>query len=163
MRRLVFVVALTACGGQAKPVDEPAANKDPELAALATGWTIENHIITPKSDLSDADAADWHGRAVAVSVRAGYQTPFQGNCRDASYTKRRRSLNDVALDEDLAGDSRHIPERFGLPSSVMEFKFICRDTKEDGRPALIPILTIYQAGDRAMTCFSGVCYLLARR
>ena len=163
MRRLSLVVAIAACGGHAKSVDEPVASRDPELAALATAWTIENHIITPKSDLSDADAADWHGRAVAISVRAGYQTPFQGNCKDASYTKRRRILTEVALDEDLAGESRHVPERFGLASSVTEFKFICRDVKEDGRPTLTPILTIYQAGDRAMTCFSGVCYLLTRR
>ncbi len=159
------MIVVAACGGKGKSADRPHREPDPELDQLAASWTIDNHIITPKSYLADTDAAEWHGRIVAITANAaaGYQTPFQGNCKDASYTKRHRVLAEVAADEDLAGDSRLVPERFGLPSSLTEFKFVCNDRREDGRLTLTPILTIYQGGEHAMTCFSGVCYLLTRR
>ena len=162
MRLWRSLVLLAACGGAGKQSSEPSLPPDPELDELVSAWTIENHIVTPRSYITDGDAREWHGGRVTVTKRAGYTTPFQGNCMDSSYTKRKRVYADVAVDEDLAGDTRFIPTRFGLPSALTEFKFICRDRKEDGSPALTPILTLYQGGTRAMTCFSGVCYLLTR-
>jgi hypothetical protein len=166
MRQLSFllVVSIAACGSRGKGADEASAPPDPDLNQLASAWTIENHIVTPRSYITDGDAAEWHGRTVAITTKkgTGYATPFQGNCKDASYSKRKRMFSDVATDEDLSGDSRFVPTRFGLPASLLEFKFVCSDRREDGRPTQTPILTLYQGGDRAMTCFSGVCYLLAR-
>jgi hypothetical protein len=164
VRRLAFALTLTACGAHARGPSREAAPSDPDLLALAHAWTIENHVVTPKSDLADADAAEWHGRKLAITAAGaiGYTTPFQGACKDASYTKRTRALVEVAADVDLADDERFVPVHFGLPAQVLEFDFLCNDRREGGRPALVPILTIYEGGNRAMTCFSGVCYLLAR-
>ncbi len=160
MRQLLLLFAVGACGarGGASAGDRPA---DPALLAIAHGWTIENHIVTPRSYLADSDANEWHGHKVSITS-TGYATPFQGACKTASYEKRVRTLSEVAADVDLAGDSRQIPVRFGLPASVTEFKFVCSDRREDGRLTLVPILTIYVGKDRAMTCFSGVCYLLTK-
>lgn len=151
-----------ACGGRAAaPGGAAEPSHDPELIAIARSWTIENHVITPRSDLADSDARDWHGRKVSIT-NVGYTTPFQGACKTASYSKRRRPFAEIAHDEDLAGDSRLVPERFGLPGEVTEFKFVCADRREDGKLTLVPILTFYAGADRAMTCFGGVCYLLTR-
>jgi hypothetical protein len=159
MRR-TLVVFLVACGarGGGSPGDPPP---DPELRAIAHRWTIENHIVTPKSYLADSDAQEWHGHKVAVT-NTGYATPFQGACKTASFTKRQRPMSEVAADEDLAGDSRQIPLRYGLPGSVVEFKSVCSARREDGKLTLTPILTIYVGAEHAMTCFSGVCYLMAK-
>jgi hypothetical protein len=159
---VVLAVSCCACGGRSgASAAAPEASHDPELLAIVHAWTIENHVITPRSDLGEADARDWHGRKVAITS-TGYATPFQGACKSASYSKRRRPLTEVASEVDLAGDSRLIPTRFGLPADVTEFKFVCSDRRDDGKLTLVPILTFYAGTDRAMTCFGGVCYLLTR-
>jgi hypothetical protein len=159
MRQLLFLFAIGACGARGGASAERPS--DPELLAIAHAWTIENHIVTPRSYLADSDAMEWHGHKVAITG-TGYTTPFQGACKTATFERRVRALSEVAAEVDLAGESRNIPGRFGLPASVTEFKFVCSDRRDDGRLTLVPILTIFVGGTRAMTCFSGVCYLLTK-
>ncbi len=159
---VVLALACGACGGRGGSAAGAAeVSHDPELLAIVHGWTIENHVITPRSDLAEADARDWHGRKVSIT-NTGYATPFQGECKTAKYEKHRRLFAEVAAEVDLAGDSRFVPTRFGLPGAITEFKFECTDRRDDGKLTLVPILTFYTGSDRAMTCFGGVCYLLTR-
>jgi len=135
MRPWFALVLIAACGSRGKSA-EHSAPPDPEVVSLASAWIIENHIVTPRSYITDADAREWHGGTVAITAKAtvGYTTPFQGKCKDASYTKRKRVYLDVATDEDLAGDTRFLPVRFGLPRDLTEFKFVCSDRKRTAAP-----------------------------
>jgi hypothetical protein len=149
-----FLVAL-ACGClPPDKTDKPATPNDPDVEAVARAWIVENHIVTASSALSEGDAILMHGRTVAVTA-SGYKTPFQGTCDDAGREKRTRVLDDVTAEADLAGEQRMIPVRFGLPKTVTEFRLTCTGNKHT------PPLTIFVGDKRAMTCFSGVCYLLA--
>ncbi len=161
MKHLVWLAIVAACGG-ARGGRATEAPRDPDLLAIAHAWLIENHVVTPRSYLADADAMEMHGRTVAITAN-GYTTPFQGACKHATFSKQTRVLAQVAADEDLADDLRFVPERFGITGNLLEFKFVCNDVRENGRSALVPIRTIYVADARAMTCFAGVCYLLTRK
>jgi hypothetical protein len=152
--RLALVASLAACLPPDK-VDGPnAAATDPDVAAIAHPWIVENHILGGTTTLTDGDAMRMHGRKVDISA-TGYKTPFQGTCDGADRDKRTRTFDDVGTDVDLGGERRMTAIRFGMTKTVTEYRLTCKSNPRT------PPLTIYVAARRAMTCFSGVCYLLA--
>jgi hypothetical protein len=152
LRRCLIAIWL-ACGclPPDKP-ENPATPADPDVAALVHAWVVENHIVTSNSTLGESDAMRMHGRKVEITA-TGYRSPFEGTCDEASRAKRVRSFEQVGYELDLAGEGRHTAERFGMTKQVTEFKLTCANKRT-------PTLLIYVAGARALTCFSGVCYLL---
>ena len=138
-----------------KPAEQPkAVTTDPDVAAVAHAWIVENHVLAGNSMLTESDAILMHGRKVDITA-TGYATPFQGTCDGAGHEKRTRVFNDVTTEVDLAGEGRLTAIHFGMPDRVTEFRLVCTGNSHT------PPLTIYVAGNRAMTCFSGVCYLLS--
>jgi len=59
---------------------------------------------------------------------------------------------------DLVGSAWKTVSSFGIGPEATEYELSCKTHAVH----VIPPLTIYVTGDRAMTCFAGVCYLLAR-
>jgi hypothetical protein len=155
MRGFVAIGLALACGClPPDKVDKPATTGDPDVDAVAHAWIVENHIVTGNSTLTEGDAILMHGRKVDITA-SSYKSPFQGTCDDSGREKRTRVLDDVSIEVDLAGEQRQVPVRFGLPQHVTEFRLTCTGNKHT------PPLTIFIGAQRAMTCFSGVCYLLA--
>ncbi len=158
MRWLLFALVVStgaSCGWLPpdKPTEKPAPPPDPDLATVARVWTVENHVLTGNTALTDSDALQMHGRKIEITATT-YTSPFHGTCDGASRDKRTRAFADVAAEVDLAGESRLTAIHFGLPDRITEFRLVCNGNTHT------PSLTIYVAGKRAMTCFSGVCYLL---
>jgi len=147
--RELLLIALAGCGWL--PPDSPPARPtqaDPD-AALLRRWTVTGHVLGVRALIADADAAGFHGRTVTVTG-AGYSSPWSGSCDDAVRHKLPRRLADLAAAHDLA------PERaagLGLAGPIVEYQLVCRADHA------VP-LTIYVAGAHAVTCGSGVCYLL---
>lgn len=152
LRVLLPLLALAGCG--ALP---PDASPAPPVAAdvVAGSWQITGHVLAARSSLTDADARELHGRTLTVG--AGYTTPWQGSCEAAGRQRRSRPLADVttALELGAAGHAEVV--RFGLAATVAEVTLGCSDP-----PPKAPPVTLYVAGLRAVTCYSGVCYLLAK-
>jgi hypothetical protein len=155
VRVLCFVLA--GCGWL--PADQPAKPQaiervDEDRARLAHTWTIASHLVGKQSAVSDADAAELHGRTIAIDV--GYTTPWQGSCEEAARVRRDRVLADVIADHDLDALHRQQARKFGLTDELVEYQLSCPGTNR------IPPLVIFVAGPRAITCFGGTCYLLQR-
>lgn len=125
-------------------------------ALLVHAWKIVDHVLATDAAMTEADANALHGRTVEVRA-AGYTSPWHGTCDDAGRQRRKRVLADVTLESDVTTEGRQRIARFGFDTDLFEFKLSCNDP---GRRA--PTITIYVANERAMTCFAGVCYLLAR-
>jgi hypothetical protein len=150
----LLVLVLAGCGWL--PPDSPPekpAPPDPD-AALYHDWKITEHVLGPRALIAETDAAAFHGRTVAISA-TGYASPWSGSCDDAHHEKTPRAVADVADEHKLARDRA---AGLGLPDPVLEYRLIC-GRSGTGRT---PPLTVYYGGDRALTCWSGVCYLLAR-
>ncbi len=94
-----------------------------------------------------------HGRKVEATATS-YRSPFQGSCDGATVDERTRNFDDVAAEVDLSGDRRITAKNFGMTPVVTEYRLAC--TANNRTPPLV----LYIAGTRAMTCFSGVCYLM---
>jgi hypothetical protein len=124
-----------------------------EAAAFAHPWLVENHILAGNATLTEGDAILMHGRKVDVTTTS-YRSPFQGSCDESTYAQRTRSFDDVAAEVDLAGDRRTTAANFGIAKTVTEYRMQCTANTRT------PPLVLFVAGKRAMTCFSGVCYLL---
>jgi hypothetical protein len=153
--RSALVLLVASCGWL--PADTPAkkpAARDPQLAALAHTWIVENHVLSGNSPLTDADARDNDGRKVEITATS-YRSPFTGACDDAARTHRDRVFADLLAELDLAGDARQTAINFGFGDPISEYRMSC-----PGNPRALP-LVIYVSGNRAMTCFGGACYLLA--
>lgn len=154
MRRdLVFaaVVGLCSCGWL--PPDSPPARPaapDPD-AGLFHDWKVADHVLGPRALISEADAAEFRDRTVAVTA-TGYSSPWSGSCADARRERRPRTLAEIAAAYELDGP---IATSLQLGEPIVEHQLQCTT----GRT---PALTIYTGGPRAVTCWSGVCYLLAR-
>ncbi|HEX4421245.1 MAG TPA: hypothetical protein VH165_25195, partial [Kofleriaceae bacterium] len=132
----------------------PAAPAPPDPdAPVLHDWKITGHVLGPNALISELDATSFHGRTVSVST-AGYGSPWSGSCDDAHRQRRPRTLAELA-------DQLQLHDRAGsleLADPILEFQLTC-GPHEGSRT---PPLTCYVAGARAVTCWSGVCYLLAR-
>lgn len=153
--RVLLVIALAGCSWL--PPDSPPARPvppDPD-AALLGGWTITGHVLGPRALISAYDAAAFHGRPVAISA-TGYASPWSGSCDDATRQHQPRTLAEIVaeleLDRDRGAD-------LGLADPVVEYRLACGI----GGTGRAPPLTCYVSGAHALTCWSGVCYTLARR
>ncbi|HEY0250561.1 MAG TPA: hypothetical protein VGC41_03500, partial [Kofleriaceae bacterium] len=71
---------------------------------------------------------------------------------DAKMSQRTRSFDDVTSEVDLSADGRTTAQKFGIGATVVEYRLECT--------ASTPSLVLFVVDKRAMTCFSGVCYLL---
>lgn len=153
MVRVSFVALLSIAG--CLPPDQPAQKPAPvdDSVSFAHTWLVENHILTAGSTLTEADATLMHGRKVDITPTS-YRSPFQGSCDGATVQQRTRSFDDVAAEVDLSGDRRTTAKSFGMTPTVAEYRMACN--VNDRTPPLV----LYVAGKRAMTCFSGVCYLM---
>lgn len=150
-RELALLASLsTSCGWL--PPDSPATRPtaDPDADLLHT-WTITDHVLGPHALISDYDAAGFHGRTIAITA-TGYSSPWSGSCNEAARERARRPLSDVTAEHDLARDRAL---RLGLVDPLIEYRLTC------GLGRTLP-LTFYVGGAHALTCWSGVCYLLAR-
>jgi hypothetical protein len=123
---------------------------DPD-AAVFHDWKVAGHVLGPRSLISETDAAEFHGRAVAISA-AGYNSPWSGRCNDVRRERRPRALADITVELSLASDR---VADLGIADPIVEYRLSC----STGRT---PTLTCYVAGVHALTCWAGVCYLLAR-
>lgn len=149
---LARVLALAPAGCGWLPADAPPQRPvaDPD-AALVHAWRVDAHLLGARTPLTEADAAAHHGRAVSVP-RTGYTTPWHGTCEESGRTRRERPLAEVAAELQL---ERASVQRHGFTDPLAEYRLVCMDP---GRPA--PTLTLYIAGEHALTCFSGACYVL---
>jgi hypothetical protein len=144
--------ATLATGCSWLPPDSPASPPavDPD-SALLHPWRITDHVLGPHALISDHDAAGFHGRTIAITATS-YSSPWSGSCSEAARDRAQRLLADITAEHDLARD-RAI--RLGLADPMIEYRLTC------GLGRTLP-LTFYVAGAHALTCWSGVCYLLAR-
>jgi hypothetical protein len=151
----VPLVALLAVANCLPP--DPVAQKvvvpADESVSYAHTWLVENHILAGNSTLTEGDAILMHGRKVDITSTS-YRSPFQGSCDGATVQQRTRSFDDVAAEVDLSGDRRATAKNFGMTATVVEYRLSCNANNRT------PPLVLFVAGKRAMTCFSGVCYLL---
>jgi hypothetical protein len=154
-----LIGALFACGWL--PPDSPPAKPvapDPDTP-LFHDWKITGHVLGADALISELDAAGFHGRTVAVSA-TGYASPWSGSCDNAHRQKEPRRLAELADQLKLPRDRA---ASLALGEPIVEYQLSCA-----GRPGGVagngrtPPLTCYVAGDHAVTCWSGVCYLLAR-
>jgi hypothetical protein len=152
VRSLVLVLALSSCLPPDKVAQPPAPPVDPSVAYART-WLVENHILAGNATLTEGDAILMHGRKVEATATS-YRSPFQGSCDGATVDQRTRTFDDVAAEVDLAGDRRTTAKNFGMTPNVTEYRLAC--TVNNRTPPLV----LFIAGQRAMTCFSGVCYLM---
>jgi len=144
------VVAVPGClPPDAPPPQAPAA--DPDTTALLHAWRVEAHLLTRNTPLTDADAARLHGRTVSIDG-TGYSSPWQGTCEEAGRTERRRRLAEVAAELKL---DRARVLQLGFADPLVEYRLSCLDAVHRA-----PSLTLYIANARALTCFSGACYVL---
>jgi hypothetical protein len=149
-----FLSLFTAASGCAwLPPDSPATPPavDPPDAALLHPWKITDHVLGPHALISDYDAAGFHDRLIAITATT-YSSPWSGSCNEAARAKAQRPLAVIAAEHDLP------PARaaqLGLADPLLEYKLTC------GLGRTLP-LTVYLSGAHALTCWSGVCYLLAR-
>jgi hypothetical protein len=153
MKYLVLLL-LAACLPPDSPAKKPT-RADPDVAELAHDWTVENHVLTGNSNLTNAEAIENHGRDVSITPTS-YKAFHAGTCEESARQKKDRVFADLLAELDLAGEARDTAIRFGFGDPVTEYRLTC-----PGNPKALP-LVIYISGKRAMTCFGGVCYLLAR-
>lgn len=116
-------------------------------------WRVDGHLLARTTSLTSADADRYRGRAVTIS-RSGYTTPWQGTCEEHSQVRRARPLAEVAAE---LGLDRARVLALGLADPLAEHRLTCQDI-EHRTPALL----LYVSGARALTCFGGACYVLAR-
>lgn len=146
---LSVIIAIAGCGWL--PPDHPPARPlppDPD-APLFHDWTIATHVLGSRALISDADGAAFHDRKVSITT-TGYASPWSGSCSEARRDRQPRSLAEIAAAHNVGATAE-----LGLDEPVFEYLLVCRA----GRT---PPLTIYVGGGRALTCWSGVCYRLAR-
>ena len=147
---LLVLSALTVgCGWL--PPDHPAARPappDPD-AAVFHGWKVTGQVLGPRALISEADAAEFRDRTVEVNA-IGYSAPWSGACGEARREKQPRALTEVAAAHELDRAAN-----LGLVEPIVEYQLLCIANRT-------PPLILYVAGPHAVTCWSGVCYLLGR-
>jgi len=157
MKHAQFVVlALAGCSWL--PSDTPAKKPkppDPEVTEVAHEWIVANHVLADNTTLSDADALANDGRKVVITPTS-YSSMFTGSCDESARQKTDRVFADLLVELELSGEARDTAIHFGFGDPVTEYRLTC-----PGNPKAVP-LEIFVSGNRAMTCFGGVCYLLSR-
>ena len=149
---LALGIAIAGCGWLPPDSPPPAAPAAPDPdAALFHDWRVAGHVLGPRALISDADSAGFHDRTVAVTA-GSYSSPWSGRCEDARRERQPRALSEVAAAHEL---DRERTSRLGLDGAIVEYRLLCTTNRT-------PALTLYLAGPHAVTCWSGVCYLLAR-
>ncbi len=147
---VVVLLPLAAC-----PPQPAAVATTPAAAAAVPGidytWKITGHVMLPSATIDERDAVSWNGREITVT-KSTYASPFQGTCEQAGRVRRNRELEDVIVE---LSAPRSIATDYNLQSPVVEYRLTCRQRER-------PPLAMYVTTDRAMTCFSGVCYFLRR-
>ena len=153
--KALLALALAASGCGWLPADAPPRRPtaDPDVAAIVHTWRVDAHLLASRTTMSDADAARIHGRTVAVGA-TGYTTPWHGTCEESGRIRRERPLAEVAAELQI---DRARTAALGIADPVFEYKLSCADLEKRA-----PSLTLYVAASRALTCFGGVCYVLAR-
>jgi hypothetical protein len=143
-----IVVALAGCPPTTPAPVEPAGATIPSVDYT---WKIIGHVLTPDASIDERDAVAWNGREIAVT-RTSYASPFQGTCESSGRVRRNRSLEEVISEVNAP---RSVVIDFALADPIVEYRLTCRDR---GRPSL----AMFVGAERALTCFSGVCYVLRR-
>jgi len=143
--RVAIAIAVAGCLPPDTPTS-PAPAGDP----IAHTWSVTDHVMTNKAAIGESDAREMHGRRVTITT-AGYTSPWQGTCEEASRQHRERIFGEVAVELEVADRSR---AAHFLADKVVEWRLACGDMRS-------PPITLWVAGDRAMTCSNGICYLLA--
>ena len=148
-RWLELIVLVAGCSAPpAKPTAPPPS--DP----LVASWKIADHVMATTSALTEDDALVFHDRIVEIDA-TGYTTPWHGDCEEAVRQRRDRILADVLSELDVPAAGRARARSNGLVDDMVEHRLTCNDKGT-------PPLTFYLSGERAMTCFTGVCYFLKR-
>lgn len=106
-----------------------------------------------KSSLSEEDALGTYGREIVIGT--GYTTPWHGTCEQAKREEAPASLVEVTADVDISPAGRARVKQFGLREKLVEHRLSC------SYPTSTLPFVIWVVGNRAMTCFGGVCYLLS--
>jgi hypothetical protein len=156
-RELVVIVVAGVAGCGLLPADTPAekpAPVDPDIAILAHAWKIGGHVLASHTAMTEADARSLHGRTIHIRDGA-YSSPWHGSCEESARVRRRTTLGDVTSELDIDVRARDRLKKLGVDDSLVEFKLQC--TKRE-----TPELTVFVGGAHAMTCWTGVCYVLAR-
>jgi hypothetical protein len=149
---LAALPALPACRPPDAPPQAPAAAADPD-AVLVHAWRIDAHLLRKHSSLTDADAEQHRGRTVSIGA-TGYNSPWHGTCEESGRTHRERPLAEVAAELTL---DRPRLLQLGFADPLTEHKLSCNDLERRA-----PVLTVYLASSRALTCYGGACYVLVR-
>lgn len=144
-RSLSWLIIAGSCAPPAPPV---APTVDPDTAAFHD-WKITDHVLGDEALISELDAAGFHGRAVVVAPTS-YSSPWTGSCDDPHRSLAPRPLAEIAR--------RYHVADLALREPITEFHLTCGPTDGSSR---VPPLSLFVAGDRAATCWSGVCYLLS--
>ncbi|HSN30156.1 MAG TPA: hypothetical protein VLT45_27905 [Kofleriaceae bacterium] len=156
MKSALLLLAFTACSWL--PSDTPAkkpARANPEVAELAHEWEVANHVLADNATLTDAEANENLGRRIEITATS-YKAMSAGSCDESARQKTERVFADLLVELELSGEARDTAIRFGFGDPVTEYRLTC-----PGNPKAVP-LVIYISGNRGMTCFGGVCYLLSR-
>jgi hypothetical protein len=150
--RALIALALASAGCPAAPPPQaPAA--DPETAELVHAWRVDAHLLGKHTSLTDADAAAHHGRTVSIT-RGSYTSPWHGTCEEYGQLRRARPLAEVAAE---LGIDRQRVLALGFTDPLAEYRLSCVDVEHRSTA-----LTLFISKARALTCFGGVCYVLAR-
>ncbi|HEX3482067.1 MAG TPA: hypothetical protein VHT91_43935 [Kofleriaceae bacterium] len=152
-RELLAIGALSLGGCGWLPPDTPPARPSPPDpdAAVLHDWKVAGHVLGTRALISDADGAGFHDRRVSVTPTA-YASPWSGRCDQARRGRQSRALAEIATAHDIAADRA---TGLGLAGPIIEYQLQCATNRT-------PALIVYVAGSHALTCWSGVCYLLAR-
>ena len=152
---LALALTLAASSSGCLPPDAPprTPSAEPETAELVHAWRVDAHLLGKHSPMSDEDAARHHGRTVSIGD-TGYATPWHGTCEESASLRRRRLLAEVTTE--LAIDRARVLA-LGFADPLVEYRLSCNDPVRRA-----PALTLYVTKARALTCFGGVCYVLAR-
>ena len=152
-RGTMWSLAVIALGG-CLPADAPATKPAPPNpdTPVFRDWKIIDHVLGADALISELDAAGFHGRTVVVAP-THFSSPWSGSCDDPHWTRTPRTRADVMRRYKLADRAD-----LALVTDIVEFALSCGPDDGSSR---VPPLSLFVAADHAVTCWSGVCYLLA--
>jgi hypothetical protein len=149
---LALVLAGAGCPA-APPPQQQTLSSEPEFAEIVHAWRVDAHLLGRHTSLTDADAAAHHGRTVSIT-RTGYTSPWHGTCEEYGQIRSVRRLAEITAE---LGMDRQRVLALGFTDPVAEYRLACADFEHRSTS-----LTLFVSKARALTCFSGVCYVLAR-
>lgn len=149
----VIAVLLGGCPKASKPTKQPDPAADPDDEIVEHTWSVEDHLRVKGASIAEADANGFVGRTIVV-LHEGFASPWQPTCNHAKREKRTREMSELFAEIEIADGGATKAAAFGMTSDILEFRLTCteRDTP----------LIIWVGGKKAMSCFSGACYLMKR-